>query len=148
MRLELTRRGDDAVRAMLALADAEAGDPRLSAAIIGERMHLPASYSAKVMADLSRAGMTRAAIGRGGGLWLARSPRAITLLDIVREAEGTRGLRTCVLRGSRCGEEATCRVHDAFVAGHDALLGALADITLDDVAGSLPERPADAAASS
>lgn len=145
MRLELTRRGDYAVRAMLALAAAEAGNSWLSAAAIGRQMAIPASYVAHVMADLSRAGMARAAIGRRGGYRLARSARAITLLDVVRAAEGSRGLRTCVLRGSPCGKEGKCRVHDAFAGGQDALLGVLGRVTLDEVARQRPDGSADVA---
>jgi Rrf2 family protein len=118
---------------MLALAEAEPRGP-LTAAAIGRQMTIPRSYVAQVMADLTRAGVARATLGRRGGYRLARSARAITLLDVVRAAEGTHGLRTCVMRGSRCGEAGMCQVHDAFAAGHEALLGMLGRVTLDDVA--------------
>jgi Rrf2 family protein len=134
VRLELTRRGDYAVRAMLALAEADAGNRRLSAAAIGERMRIPASYVAQVMAGLSRAGMARAARGRYGGYRLARPAADISLLDVVTAAERSGGPRSCVLRGSPCADEGTCQVHDAFAAGEAALLGALGRVTLEDVA--------------
>ena len=70
MRLALTRRGDYAVRAAVALADA--GEHRLSAATIAERMRIPPSFVTQVMADLSRAGVVNAALGRGGGYRLVR----------------------------------------------------------------------------
>ena len=82
LKLQLTRRGDYAVRAMLALA--EAGDRQLSAAAVGQRMGIPASFVPQVLADLSRAGIAHSALGRWGGYRLARSARAISLLEVVR----------------------------------------------------------------
>jgi Rrf2 family protein len=131
VKLELTRRGDYAVRAMLALA--EAGDRQLSAAAVGERMGIPASFVPQVMADLSRAGMAHAEVGRRGGYRLARSAQAISLLEVVEAAEGASRRRTCVLRGGPCAEDATCQVHDAFTAAGNAMRVVLARTTLHDV---------------
>jgi Rrf2 family protein len=142
MKLELTRRGDYAVRAMLALA--EAGNSRLSAAVVGERMRIPASFVPQVMADLSRAGMAHAALGRHGGYRLARSARTISLLEVVEAAEGDPARRTCVLRGSPCAEDATCQVHDAFSAAQHAMRDVLDRTTLHDVARAGADSSADA----
>ena len=132
MKLELTHRGDYAIRAMLALA--EAGNRQLSASEIGDRMRIPSSYVGQVMADLSRAGLARAALGRRGGYRLARQPLAITLLDVVR-ASGSDGRRTvCALRGSPCAEGGQCQVHDAFADAQAALLAVLGGTTLMAVA--------------
>jgi Rrf2 family protein len=132
MKLELTRRGDYAIRAMLALA--EAGSQQLSAGAIGDRMRIPASFVAQVMADLSRAGLTRAVVGRRGGYVLARHSEAITLLDVVQAAERDGRRRSCVLRGSPCAEGGACQVHEAFAGAQEALLAVLADTTLRAVA--------------
>lgn len=132
MRLELTRRSDYAIRAMLALA--EAGNRQLSASEIGNRMRIPPSYVGQVMADLSRAGLARAAIGRRGGYRLARPTAAITLLDVVR-ASGSDGHRTtCVLRGSPCAESRHCQVHDSLADAEAALLAVLGGTPLSAVA--------------
>jgi Rrf2 family protein len=131
VKLQLTRRGDYAVRAMLALA--ESGDLKLSAAAVGERMRIPASFVPQVMADLSRAGMAHAALGRRGGYRLARSAQTISLLEVVEAAEGAPGHRRCVLRGSPCLEDGTCQVHDAFTAAQDAMRVVLERTTLHDV---------------
>ncbi|MBM4408330.1 MAG: transcriptional regulator, partial [Chloroflexi bacterium] len=52
MRLELTRRGDYAVRAMLALAAATAADGPLSARRIASQMGIPARFVPHVLQDL------------------------------------------------------------------------------------------------
>lgn len=132
MKLELTHRGDYAIRAMLALA--EAGNRRLSASEVGNRMRIPPSYVGQVMADLSRAGLARATLGRHGGYRLDREPAAITLLDVVR-ASGSDGRRVaCVLRGSPCAEAGHCRVHVAFADAEAAMLAVLGRTTLSAVA--------------
>ena len=130
MRLALTRRGDYAVRAAVALADA--GEHRLSAATIAERMRIPPSFVTQVMADLSRAGVVNAALGRGGGYRLARSSHDISLLDAVQAAEPAR-LRTCVLRGSQCDVDRRMRCSRHFIRGEDAVLSVLRETTLRDI---------------
>jgi len=131
MRLALTRRGDYAVRAALALA--EAGEHRLSAGAIADRMRIPTSFVSQVMADLSRAGVASAVKGRGGGYRLARPAADVTLLDAIQASEDDRRQRTCVLRGIPCGARGRCAVHDTFVKGEDAVLRVLRQTTLADI---------------
>jgi len=66
MRLELTKRGDYAVRAMLALARG-AGNGLQSARRIAEDMDIPVRFLPQVLADLQRAGLVESAPGRSGG---------------------------------------------------------------------------------
>ena len=130
MRLALTRRGDYAVRAAVALADA--GEHRLSAATIADRMRIPPSFVTQVMADLSRAGVVNAVKGRAAVIGWPGSPHDISLLDAVQAAEPARQ-RTCVLRGSPCDVGGGCAVHDTFVRGEDAVLSVLRETTLRDI---------------
>jgi Rrf2 family protein len=140
MRLELTKRGDYAVRAMLALArDEDAG--LVSARRIAERMDIPVRFLPQVLGDLGRAGLVEAAPGRAGGYRLARAASAISLLEVIEAVEGDSRRRTCVLRGAPCGVDGFCDVHAVFFAGQEALLGALAGATLAELAGSRRDGP-------
>lgn len=134
MRLELSRRGDYAVRAMLALAD---GAGLLTGPRIAERTGVPISFLPQVMGSLVRAGLVEGLQGRAGGYRLARPPHDITLLGIVEAAEGDSRRTTCILRGGPCGTDGVCRVHDAFFGAQEALLAELAATTL----GSLVQTP-------
>lgn len=136
MRLALTRRGDYAVRAALALA--EAGEHRLSAAAIADRMRIPTSFVAQVMADLSRTGVAVSVRGRAGGYRLARPADEVSLLDAIQAAEGDRR-RTCVLRGSPCDARGTCAVHDTFVRGEAAALDVLRQATLAGIVSEVDQ---------
>ena len=78
MRLELTRRGDYAVRAMLALSAPDV-EPWLSASRISGAMTIPERFLPRVLRDLARAGLVEARTGRAGGYRLARAARRITI---------------------------------------------------------------------
>jgi Rrf2 family protein len=138
MRLELTRRGDYAVRTMLALAAGE-GDateaarrPWVSARRIAEQMAIPARFLPHVLRDLARAGLVEGRTGRAGGYRLARPPSAITLLEVVEAAEGTDGPAICVLRGGPCRPDGRCAVHDVFAGARASVRATLAATTLAD----------------
>jgi Rrf2 family iron-sulfur cluster assembly transcriptional regulator len=135
MRMELTKRADYGIRAMLALS--RAADGRLlSVRRIAEEMDIPVRFLPQVMGDLTSAGLVRAATGRAGGYALARPASDISLLDVIEAVEGDSRRRTCVLRAGPCGLDGHCDVHDAFFGAQDALLGALAAARL----ASLPQR--------
>ena len=138
MRLELTKRGDYAVRAMLALA-CGGGERMLSAPRIAGEMDVPPRFLPQVMGDLVRAGLVTSEPGRAGGYRLARPADAISLLAIIEAIEGDSRRQTCVLRGGRCSEGGVCAVHGAFFAAQDALISALEGVTLADVAGPGPD---------
>ena len=96
VRLELTRRGDYAVRAMLALAHAAEGSStagippngRLSAARIADMEGIPPRILPSVMVRLVRAGLVTAETGRAGGYRLARRADQINLLDVIEAVGG------------------------------------------------------------
>jgi Rrf2 family iron-sulfur cluster assembly transcriptional regulator len=130
--MELTKRGDYAVRAMLALARAPDGR-LLSVRRIADEMAIPVRFLPQVMGDLAAAGLVRATTGRAGGYRLARPADAISLLDVVEAVEGDSRRRTCVLRGGPCGVDGFCDVHDVFFAAQDAMLNTLGAARITDL---------------
>jgi Rrf2 family protein len=133
MRIELTRTGDYAVRAVLALAAADAGP--VTAAVIAERTGVPRAYVPQVMGPLIRAGLVANRRGRAGGYWLTADPRKATLLSVIQAVEGDLRRRTCVLRGGPCGRAGReCSVHDAFARAQAAAIAALGSASIADVA--------------
>jgi len=146
--MELTKRGDYAVRAMLALARAPK-DRLTSVRQIAEEMAIPVRFLPQVMGDLAAAGLVEATTGRAGGYRLTRPPSGITLLDVVEAVEGDSRRRTCVLRGGPFGVDGHCDVHEVFFAAQDAMLQTLAGARLSDLPvrrgahlADPPERPA------
>ncbi len=133
MRLELTKRGDYAVRAMLALARGN-GNGLLSARKISEAMAIPVRFLPQVLADLQRAGLIEAAPGRSGGYRLARDPSQISLLNVIEAVEGDSRRQSCVLRGGPCGMDGVCDIHGVFFEGQEALLAHFASSSMADLA--------------
>lgn len=133
MRLELTRRGDYAVRTMLALAVGSDDPGLVTARRIAAQMAIPERFLPHVLRDLSRAGLVEGRTGRSGGYRLARSPSRVTMLEIVEAVEGENGPPTCVLRGGPCRPDGRCAVHDVFAGARAAVRERLAATTLADV---------------
>ena len=134
MRLELTRRGDYAMRAMLALA--QAGGGALTAPRIAELTKVPPNFLPQVMAALSRASLVHPRIGRIGGYRLARPASEISLLEVIDTIEGDSRRTMCVMRNGPCGVEERCIAHDAFYAAQEALRDSLRAATLESVVDS------------
>jgi len=135
MRIALSRRGDYAIRAMLALAEHEApgADGLLSARLIAERTRIPAGFAAHVLTDLVRSGLVRGSAGRAGGYRLAAPAASISLLRVVEAAEGRVIATRCVLRGSPCDPDGRCVVHDVIARTTGAAAAELARTSLADL---------------
>jgi Rrf2 family protein len=131
VRLELTRRGDYAVRAMIDLARNEG--ELISVRAIAEEMGIPPRFLPQVMADLVKGDLVQAAQGRSGGYRLSASAQQTSLLTIVEAVEGSSRRETCVLRGGPCGRNGDCSVHAAFAAAEEAMIAALAAVSLAQV---------------
>ena len=132
MRLELTHRGDYAIRAMLALGRMnERG--RLSVRRIAGEMAIPVAFLPQVMRDLVAAGLVDGVPWRAGGYRLARPATQIAVLEIIEAIEGDSRRASCVLRGGPCSRDGYCDAHEVFFAAQAALLERLRSATLSDL---------------
>jgi Rrf2 family iron-sulfur cluster assembly transcriptional regulator len=135
MDVTLSKTGDYAVRASLALA-ASHGEGRLvTIEEIATRMELPRTFTPQVLGLLARAGLVSSKAGRGGGYRLARDPADISMLEVVEAAEGSLINARCTLRGGPCRRDDRCVVHDTWVAAEQAFRASLAETSLAEVAG-------------
>jgi len=129
VRLELTKRADYAIRAVVALA-AAAPDERLSVRRIAADRSIPVRFLPQVMTDLVAAAIVEATPGRTGGYRLARAAGAISVLEVVEAVEGDSRRRTCILRGGACALDGVCDVHHVFAAAQEALIRQLGGATI------------------
>lgn len=132
MLLELTREGDYAVRAMLALAK-HTPDRPLSRTQIATDWQIPASFLAHALRKLADHGLVVPVVGRSGGYRLARDAGSISLLDVVGAVEDLPTGERCVLRGGPCHPDGTCFVHETFTRARTRYLDALAESTLASI---------------
>ena len=131
MRLQLTRRGDYAVR--LAVALARENGQQATGPELASRTEVPSGFLPQVMGDLVRAGIVANRRGRRGGYRLGRPASEVSLLDVVEAVEGDGRRTTCVLRGGPCRRDGACDVHDAFFRAQEALFRSLAMVSLAEV---------------
>jgi Rrf2 family protein len=93
--VQISARGDYAVRAALSLA--QAYPSLMSAQAIAQDQDMPRKFLEAVLADLRRAGVVRAQRGAEGGYTLSQPPRDVTIGQILRAVDGplagVRGLR-------------------------------------------------------
>ncbi len=138
MRLDLTKRSDYAIRAMLLLAHQRGG--LLSSRKIALEMKIPPRFLPQIMGDLTRAGLVEAHPGRAGGYRLPEGAGEVSLLTVIQAVEGDPHRQVCVLRGTACGNDGECAVHDIFFSAEGALLDRLGGNTLSGVVKAAEEK--------
>lgn len=109
----ITRETDYAVRCVLYLA--QKPDQRTIVDEIAKRMHIPKHYLAKILQRLVREGIVESVRGINGGYRLLRSPKEISLMDIMGTIQGSVPVNVCALDKRRCQMSSTCSVHPVWV---------------------------------
>ena len=135
--MQISARGDYAVRAALSLA---AAHPALmSAQAIAAEQVMPRKFLEAVLADLRRAGIVRAQRGADGGYTLAQPPRDVTVGAILRAVDGplagVRGLRP----EETTYQGAAANLPDLWVAVRAAVRDVVDEVSLAElVSGKMP----------
>ena len=129
-----------AMAAMSLLAEVWGSDAeRLTARRIAEQRVLPGPFVAKVLTNLSQAGLVSGAPGPHGGYSLGRAPDTITLRNITECFERIGPMLTCPYEPSYCGETDTkCPLHDDLMALQEQKTAFLERTTLDVFCRSHP----------
>lgn len=109
--MQITRQADYAVRAVLYLTKM-GPEQRASTSQIAHEQQIPPSFLAKIVSQLSVAGLLQTSRGARGGVALARNPDEISLLEVVEAIDGPVLLNECV------GENGTCIFDDECPMKH------------------------------
>jgi Rrf2 family protein len=133
VQVELGRRGDYAVRAVLDLARHYGGGHRKAREISAE-MDIPQQFLAQILGPFVRAGIVTAVAGREGGYALARPPAAVSLLDVIEMAEGPLESGECTLRGGPCDWTGPCPLHETWARARAQLANYLGKVTFAQIA--------------
>src|SRR5215510_9439641 len=107
--MQITRQADYAVRAVLHLAHMKNGE-RAATSTVAKEQRIPPSFLAKIISQLSIAGLLHTSRGARGGVTLAREPKDITLLEVVEAIDGPIQLNECVQNEGICSFEEKCPV--------------------------------------
>ncbi len=128
--MQITRQADYALRAMLYLARLEPNQ-RAATSQIAEDRQIPPSFLAKIISQLSIAGLIHTSRGARGGVSLARKPEDISLLDVVEAIDGPITLNECTQDPSTCAFGESCPIHDVWCETQTELVQKLKDATFD-----------------
>jgi Rrf2 family protein len=119
--MQITRQADYAVRAMVYLAQLEP-DQRAATGKIAQEKSIPPSFLAKIVSQLSVAGLLQTSRGARGGVSLAKPAAAISLLDVVEAIDGPILLNDCVGEMSSCTFDDTCPLKPVWCDAQKMLL--------------------------
>lgn len=105
--MQITRQADYAIRAVLHLSRMGTAQ-RAATSQIAQEQHIPPSFLAKIVSQLSIAGLLQTSRGARGGVMLARPPREITLLEVIEAIDGPILLNECVQDEANCAFSEEC----------------------------------------
>ena len=108
--MQITRQADYALRAMIYLARLEPGQ-RAATSHIAEQQHIPPSFLAKIISQLSIAGLIHTSRGARGGVSMARTPEEISILEVVEAIDGPIALNECTAISGTCIFGENCPLH-------------------------------------
>ena len=119
MRLEVTRKSDLAVRALLALAGA---DGRVKGPALADAVGSTAGFVSQALNPLVRQGWLQSDPGPSGGYSLTVDLDALSVLAVIEAIEGPTDSGRCVLADRPCGESGPCALHIPWTRARSGLL--------------------------
>ena len=123
--MKLSRRTDYALRAVRNIAGLPKGTLGTIKGI-AQAESLPPNFLAKILKDLTFAGILSSFHGITGGYRLARPPKKITYLEVIEAMEGPMHLSLCTgAKGCACRKDDKSRLHQFWVAQEQAVRNAL-----------------------
>ncbi|MFH2102790.1 MAG: Rrf2 family transcriptional regulator [Chloroflexota bacterium] len=128
--MQITRQADYAIRAVRYLTRLGM-DKRAATSTVAQEMKIPPSFLAKIISQLSIAGLLHTSRGARGGVSLARDPKEISLLDVVEAIDGPILLNECVGDLENCPFKEDCLVHPIWVEVQGTLARRLSETRFD-----------------
>jgi Rrf2 family protein len=128
--MQITRQADYGIRAVRYLAR-QGADQRVATSRVAQEMKIPPSFLAKIVSQLTIAGLLRTSRGSRGGVSLGREPKDISVLDVVEAIDGPIQLNGCVGTGKNRGFEEDDLVHPIWEEVQDSLVSRLRETRFD-----------------
>jgi len=134
--MQITRQADYAIRAVLYLARL-GPDQRAATNQVAKEQKIPPSFLAKIISQLSIAGLLHTSRGARGGVSLARPPKEITLLDVVEAIDGPIQLNECVSEKGTCVFTHDCPLQPIWSEVQEHLVNRLGETRFDSLTAGL-----------
>lgn len=130
--MQITRQADYAVRAVLHLARM-GNTERAATSTVAKEQNIPPSFLAKIISQLSIAGLLHTSRGARGGVTLARDPQEITLLEVVEAIDGPIQLNECVGSDGACTFDDNCPIKPVWCSAQEELVQRLRNTNFADL---------------
>ena len=141
--LRLTKKADYSLIALKHLASRYVSvcrrDRRLqptraaSAKEIADHYGIPLPLLSKILQKLTREGLLVSEHGTNGGYRLARDPRLISALEVIRVIDGPMILTDCFTEHKQCDHSERCPVRRPLRRIHEGILRLLQNVTIQDM---------------
>ena len=138
--MRLSKRGEYGLRAMIMLAgtpDSDTSLPMVQIKEISQREQISSKFLEQILLTLKNAGMLHSKMGVGGGYYLARSAKEISLGQIFRVLDGPVAPIRCVSQMAYepcgCPNEETCGLRLAMGDVRNAIADILDNTSLADI---------------
>jgi len=128
--LKLTKKADYGLIALRHLAERPSGS---SAKDIAENYGIPLPLLSKILQKLAREGLLASEQGTRGGYRLARDPRDISALEVIRAIDGPIILTHCFTEHTECDQSGRCPVREPLRKVHEGILRLLENISVSDL---------------
>jgi Rrf2 family protein len=130
--LKLTKKAD---YGLIALKHLAVGRREVSASAkeMADKYRIPLPLLSKVLQKLARTGFLESVQGTNGGYRLARDPRQISALEVIRTIDGPIILTSCFTEHGECDQADKCSVREPLRKVHEGILRLLDSITISDM---------------
>jgi Rrf2 family protein len=132
--LRLTKKADYSLIALKHFAARQhEGNAALSAKEVSDDCGIPLPILSKLLQKLGKSGFLVSAYGTNGGYRLARDPRRISALEVIRAIDGPIVLANCFTEDSHCGHAGKCTVRRPLRKIHEGILRLLDSVSIEDM---------------
>ena len=131
--LQVSRKIDYALRAVIHLANEEAADRACSVTEIAARERVPRQFLEKIVQELIHKGLVLSRRGPRGGYVLARPADQVTFRDVIEAVEGPITLNACVGDHPDCFLIGACGMERIWREGQRRVLDLFENTTIADV---------------
>ena len=131
--LKLTKKADYGLIALRHLAAAYGAAHAASAKDIADAYRIPLPLLSKILQQLARNGLLASEQGTRGGYRLARDPREISALEVIRSIDGPIILTHCFTEHAECDQSDLCPVREPLRKVHEGILKLLSSISIWDM---------------
>ena len=131
--MELTRKGEYAIRGILYLACRPQGKVALISEI-AEAAEVPKSFLSKIFQNFAKTGLVISYRGTGGGFVLARPASRISLREVVEAVEGPIIPNRCLMGSGVCDRGGYCNVHPVWRTAQTQVVSILDAVTIEELA--------------